>query len=354
MVHWQRITVAYCVETSLSISDSSKVITTRKEEIQKLCNEECIINDVSLEARRHRKLALLDFLIQIQKNDSNFTDDEIQHEVDTFMFGVNDTTSTAVTFTLYLIGRHPKVQRKLQAELRRVFGKYDESHRSWSLVQAIFLRKRPIFQLRIGTDIFVMYAAFRTRAFFYLLLVGNSGSLKILKGKKCSFAGNDRERSVTSEDLQELEYMSCVIKESHRIFPPVPFIGREIEEDISICGSEVPKGVSVFLAVYILHRDPHYFPNPEKFDPDRFLPANSEGRHNCAFIPFSAGPRNCIGQKFATMEQKVLLATILRKLNITSLQTPEELDLTSEIVLRPRNAVNVKLNLRPSVTDEGV
>ena len=100
------------------------------------------------------------------------------------------------------------------------------------------------------------------------------------------------------------------------------------------------------ISSYLIHRDEQYYPNPDKFDPDRFLPENSKDRHPFAYIPFSAGRRNCIGQRFAQMEEKVILAHIFRKFELKALKTIEELRPTAEIVLKPTGSIPVKLVLR--------
>ncbi|CAL1277909.1 unnamed protein product, partial [Larinioides sclopetarius] len=81
---------------------------------------------------------------------------------------------------------------------------------------------------------------------------------------------------------------------SHRLYPPVPLFGREVEEDTTICGYTIPKGASCYVSTYFLHRNEEVFPDPEKFDPDRLLPENSKKIPEYAYTPFSAGPRNCI------------------------------------------------------------
>ena len=101
----------------------------------------------------------------------------------------------------------------------------------------------------------------------------------------------DDKIMLTLDKIKSLKYLECCVKEGLRLCPSVPFIGRRLHEDMDINGHEVPKGTILFIYIYMLHRDPDIFPKPEVFDPNRFLPENSVGRHPFAFVPFSAGPR---------------------------------------------------------------
>lgn len=85
------------------------------------------------------------------------------------------------------------------------------------------------------------------------------------------------------------------MKEVLRLFPPAPLFGRTLVEEMEFNGVMLPPETSMIFFIYDLHRDPEQFPDPHRFDPDRFLPEVVEKRHPFAYLPFSAGPRNCIG-----------------------------------------------------------
>ncbi|XP_023311943.1 cytochrome P450 4C1-like, partial [Anoplophora glabripennis] len=106
----------------------------------------------------------------------------------------------------------------------------------------------------------------------------------------------DSDKAPTYNELMEMKFLERCIKECLRLYPSVPFIGRVAGEDIKTSnGYTIPKGCEVNIYIYELHRSTQYWEDPEKFDPDRFLPENVAARHPFAYLPFSAGSRNCIG-----------------------------------------------------------
>ncbi|GFT10144.1 cytochrome P450 4c3, partial [Nephila pilipes] len=111
-------------------------------------------------------------------------------------------------------------------------------------------------------------------------------------------------------------------------------------------GHTIPKKTSCFVLAYYLHRDEDVFPDPEKFDPDRFLPENVIKIPDCAYMPFSAGPRNCIGQKFALMEMKTLLSFILRSYSVKSLDPMNEVQPLMNIEIQPSIPLRIKIRTR--------
>ncbi|NXY27453.1 CP4V2 protein, partial [Pomatorhinus ruficollis] len=185
-----------------------------------------------------------------------------------------------------------------------------------------------------------------------LYLLGRNPEIQKKVHRELDEVFDNTERSVTTDDLKNLRYLECVVKEALRLYPSVPLFARTLREDCCIKGYQIPRGANVLVLTYALHRDPEVFPDPEEFRPERFFPENSKGRHPYAYVPFSAGPRNCIGQRFAQMEEKTLLALILRRFWVESCQKPEELGLCGELILRPNNGIWIKLKRRPDAGSE--
>jgi cytochrome P450 family 4 subfamily B polypeptide 1 len=119
------------------------------------------------------------------------------------------------------------------------------------------------------------------------------------------------------DDLKSLDYTTMCIKEAMRLYPPVPGVSRQTSEDITLEGYFIPKGTTIGINIFGIHRNPRVWDNPEEYNPLRFTPENSKDRDPFAYIPFSAGPRNCIGQQFAMNEAKTVIATILTRFSVS-------------------------------------
>ena len=142
-----------------------------------------------------------------------------------------------------------------------------------------------------------------------------------------------------------------VIKESIRIFPPVPYIGRQVHEDVEVDGDIIPAGTNLSLSIYNMHHNPEYFPEPKKFIPERFETIKDNDKvHNFCYIPFSAGSRNCIGQKFAMYEIKTVISQIVRHFKIGLIDEAYEPILKGEIVLKPAEDLPLKFYPRAENT----
>ena len=138
-----------------------------------------------------------------------------------------------------------------------------------------------------------------------------------------------------------------VFKEAMRLFPPIPVHSRQAIKDIDFGqGHIIPAGANISISAYTVHRNPRHFPDPAKFDPERFSPQNSAGRHPYAYIPFGIGRRMCVGHVFATMEAKAILSTVLRRYRITEIEggiKGLEETLKMSLVVSPANGIRVKL-----------
>lgn len=229
-------------------------------------------------ASRQRPGDLLDMLLEARdEEDRGMSDRQLRDEAVTLFLAGHETTALALSWTWFLLARHPEIASRLQEELDRVL------------------------------------------------------------------AG----RAPTAEDLPQLRYADMVIRESMRLYPPAWGIGRQAIEPFEIGGYRLPAKTNVFVSQWITHRDPRFFPDPTRFDPERWRddPVRSGALPRFAYFPFGGGPRVCIGASFATMEAVLLLASIASKYQMT-LVPGHRVEILPTITLRPKRGIRVRLGRR--------
>nr|Q964T1.1 RecName: Full=Cytochrome P450 4c21; AltName: Full=CYPIVC21 [Blattella germanica]AAK69411.1 cytochrome P450 [Blattella germanica] len=158
------------------------------------------------------------------------------------------------------------------------------------------------------------------------------------------FQGSDRVP--TMADLNNMNYLERVIKESLRLHPSVIYFVREAHQDFELGGYTIPAGTNIDFSVPFIHRNPEIFPNPRCFNPDNFLPDRVVNRHPYAYIPFSAGPRNCIGQRFALLEEKVVLSYLLRHYRFRTVNKREDSKFKLEMINTPVKPIQLIIEAR--------
>jgi cytochrome P450 len=159
---------------------------------------------------------------------------------------------------------------------------------------------------------------------------------------------NDDHRVPTVKDIPNLEYTERVFAESMRLYPPAWAIGRQAMNDCKIGDYVIPAGSSILMSQYLMHRDPRYFPEPERFDPERWNPQEKAKRPRFSYFPFGGGPRSCIGEPFAWMEGILVIATIARRWKMTII--PEHPVILQPLVtLRPKYGMQMRLIDRNNV-----
>lgn len=144
-------------------------------------------------------------------------------------------------------------------------------------------------------------------------------------------------RLAAAADVTKLEWTSAVLSEAMRLYPPAWMIEREARDADELDGIPVPAGSIVATPPYLVHRNPDHWPNPEGFDPHRFLPGAAD-RHRLAYLPFGGGRRQCIGGGFAMLEAVLLLATITQRFELDLVPGHQPQALTA-VTLRPANGI---------------
>lgn len=151
-------------------------------------------------------------------------------------------------------------------------------------------------------------------------------------------------RSPAYEDIQKLTYLDMVLSETLRMYPPVPNLDRHCNQKTIIVDTdgtevELQPGDGVFFPVSCIHADPNYYPEPEKFIPERFSHENRDNIKPFSYLPFGVGPRNCIGSRFALMEVKALFYSLLTNFTIEKNSKTE-----NPVVVKPDVFQNRPLN----------
>jgi cytochrome P450 len=165
-----------------------------------------------------------------------------------------------------------------------------------------------------------------------------------------STIGLDPSKELTVEDLKKLDYVSWMINETLRCYPPVVFAhGRDMVNKSEILGSyKVKKGLRLSVNIYNIHHNPQYWDNPDEYDPERFSPERKKGRPTLAFLPFGAGSRVCMGYQFSILEQKIFLTRLLQSFTVELPDRNYEVKLTGpDFMIQPSK--DLKIIVKPLV-----
>ncbi|XP_023233362.1 cytochrome P450 4C1-like [Centruroides sculpturatus] len=258
------------------------VFKRKKENFMKKMQQQHFLNKDARheeEPKRIAKQRLIDSLLDLHVKQGLISEKDVIRDMEGFIFAGYDTTSHAMSWTLYFLGRFHEIQEKVYLELQEIFI-------------------------------------------------------------------NDMNRDITIDDLTKMTYLECVIKESMRIYPPTPFIGRKNSSEMKISNYVLPANSTLFINIYGIHHNPSVYENPEVFDADRFLPENYKNLHPYAFLAFSAGPRNCLGSKLAMIEMKMVLANVLRNFKVYSLDPQDKIVISYAVMLTPIPGIRMRVEKR--------
>jgi len=148
------------------------------------------------------------------------------------------------------------------------------------------------------------------------------------------------ERRPTAQDVAALPWTTACLQEAMRVYPPAWSIPRVAIVEDEIAGHRIPRGSSVIIPIHAIHHDPRFWPEPERYDPERFMPGQTGGRHRTAYLPFGGGRRICIGSSFALMETTLITAMLSQRF-VFDLVPGHPVDPEATLTLRPRRGVKM-------------
>ncbi|KAF7283836.1 hypothetical protein GWI33_022873 [Rhynchophorus ferrugineus] len=153
--------------------------------------------------------------------------------------------------------------------------------------------------------------------------------------------GTDKE--IVLQDLNKLKYTEQVIFETLRIYPVLPFLGRQATSNIRLDGKIIPNGTNIIVSPYMIHRNEKYWPDCEKFNPERFNAEESKNIEPGSFVPFLLGPRDCVGRHYGMTMMKVFLTNIIREFRIVARkQSIDDMKLSYYITMKPTSNVDLQ------------
>ncbi|XP_036413076.1 cytochrome P450 3A56-like isoform X2 [Colossoma macropomum] len=183
-----------------------------------------------------------------------------------------------------------------------------------------------------------------TLSFFFYSMATNPETMKKLQ-EEIDQTFPDKA-PVQYDAVMSMEYLDAALNETLRLYPVAARIDRIAKKTVEINGVTIPEGTTVMIPIYPLHRDPEYWPDPDTFNPERFTKENKESIDPYAFMPFGAGPRNCIGMRFALVSMKLAIVEILQRFDINVCdETKVPLELGVGAFLAPKDPI--QLNFTP-------
>ncbi|KAK0082046.1 hypothetical protein PV326_007366, partial [Microctonus aethiopoides] len=194
----------------------------------------------------------------------------------------------------------------------------------------------------VDTFVFEGHDTTAMSIFFTILLLAEHKDIQARAREEIDAILKENDDKMTINEVQRFTYLERCIKESLRLYPSVPAISRKVTENLQLKHCFLPKGTILNIQIIDVHRDPNFWPRPNIYDPDRFLPDRIDGRHPFSYVPFSGGPRNCIGQKFAMLELKTMIGGLLHNFYLEPLEVTGNIRILPDLVLRAAHPVHVK------------
>ena len=217
-------------------------------------------------------------------------------------------------------GRLTLLRGELRDEIKTFLMAGHETTSTWLYWCLFVLAKNPLVQSRLFKDI-----------------VGHVG-----------------EGDITQEETAKMEYFQGFLQEVLRLYPPAGIAFRFSSYPEEMAGYNLPAGTRFAIPIHLLHRHPHYWDNPEEFQPERWINVSKteEERRRFAFLPFSAGARNCIGQRFATLEVQLVLAPIVRTLEVSIAPSQKDTNHTFTAFGTMKARPGLRIAVRPRASAE--